>query len=1193
MTQVSPDAIPTQSGPEYEDDETEVSYDSEISYDEEISNEDDLSEEEFTAVAPTPKPEQHFTFRPKIAKLNSLRNAGGGLQRTESGAVKPFGIRLDKVKHENWEEVQFQTFTKWTNFHLKKQGKEPIENIQTGFCNGLNLLYLLQSLSQGRFQPKAITKSPMMKVHMIYNINLALEFMNSDGVQRSNISAEDIINGNEKMIAGLLWTQILHYQMKKGKGRTIPQDTQQSGGRSPRRTANAKPKVSSKLAGPNTDGLLSSSLTSQPKPEAGLTVNQESVEPITPRDGVKQGSEKGELIQWVNNQISPFSVQPISNLTTDFADGKAFAALTASLDPKYNFEEAIKLEPQAMIDNAMDHAEDHLNIPKLLEGTHVANRMVDDKSIMTYLSLAQEAHHNKLQAASLVNSEGYTAAEQIKEKKDQSIDNKHIEMTFDDMEIGEEEESQQVRGQRKKAPEQISGSGITLVEPVVPPKADAHVTRKSVELVDGSLIFQDEETTVMKRNPRKGDSANEPKPLEPGGFAPEAGGGRSRERNRFEFSGTGLTKAEEGVPTSFDIKIACTKADKPFFPYSSNDEDEKLECEIRGPLPEEATFTKIPAGDDPEKADKSQPRILPWKWEPVVNHNTFSSGVVTVPYVALKEGDYEMEFFCNSVCVHQQPYVIKVYKEGQMPADVDPDIIATRDVASDSDSGQAICATPSSELARDPQARRNTLTGMGQKTMHLNDNSDNDDINNLKGKVETPRIVGSPSKDATATAPKAQKVVALSKEESFFLGGDAITVPTKDDNVSFFTGSSVPPPPPPPPMQAPQPQGSRLFLSRIGANLGEEKGEGGRLALLDQIKQFKGFDENGIEEIDPSSGKVIVRRRKAKKKLNLTDIQLFIKYPKRVIKIGEFIDIAVTIKESGTGSPVNDWCGVLVAHVYSQTPIPGEGRIKLTIPARQKEKNSNVWIMRFEPLVKAKYIAMTLFNYEPVQNKYTFITVRSSRTKSLYTPLDLLPKSKEEKEAKERRARERDAEALKAAKAAQAGQNKRPVGSSVPIGAAGTAGPNSVPIGAPGTAGPNSVPIGAPGTAGPNSVPIGAPGSAGPNSVPAKSNAAAKLPEKGAMPSLGSMIVPPTMPTGATKVVEIKHHKKKREKLNPFKRLLNRAKNTDEDDKGKEDDDEESEYSEEEIDPNTPEGKLLLESALKDMEEDKKKGKKK
>ena len=70
----------------------------------------------------------------------------------------------------------------------------------------IHLLEVLGGESLGRYASK-----PKMPIQKIENVNTALNYIKSRGIQMTNIGAEDIVGGKEKLILGLIWTLILRF----------------------------------------------------------------------------------------------------------------------------------------------------------------------------------------------------------------------------------------------------------------------------------------------------------------------------------------------------------------------------------------------------------------------------------------------------------------------------------------------------------------------------------------------------------------------------------------------------------------------------------------------------------------------------------------------------------------------------------------------------------------------------------------------------------------------------------------------------------------------------------------------------------------------------------------------------------------------------------------------------------------------
>jgi len=67
----------------------------------------------------------------------------------------------------------------------------------------IHLLEILGNESLGRYASK-----PKLRVQRFENVNKALDSIKRRGIQTTNIGAEDVVDGNRKIILGLIWTLI-------------------------------------------------------------------------------------------------------------------------------------------------------------------------------------------------------------------------------------------------------------------------------------------------------------------------------------------------------------------------------------------------------------------------------------------------------------------------------------------------------------------------------------------------------------------------------------------------------------------------------------------------------------------------------------------------------------------------------------------------------------------------------------------------------------------------------------------------------------------------------------------------------------------------------------------------------------------------------------------------------------------------
>lgn len=73
----------------------------------------------------------------------------------------------------------------------------------------VNLIHLLEILGNESLGKYA--SNPRLRVQKCENVHKSLEFIKSRGIGLYNIGAEDIVDGNLKLILGLIWTLILRF----------------------------------------------------------------------------------------------------------------------------------------------------------------------------------------------------------------------------------------------------------------------------------------------------------------------------------------------------------------------------------------------------------------------------------------------------------------------------------------------------------------------------------------------------------------------------------------------------------------------------------------------------------------------------------------------------------------------------------------------------------------------------------------------------------------------------------------------------------------------------------------------------------------------------------------------------------------------------------------------------------------------
>ncbi|KAM6960914.1 filamin-C-like [Aplochiton taeniatus] len=229
----------------------------------------------------------------------------------------------DLAEDAPWKKIQQNTFTRWCNEHLKCMNKS-INDLQRDFGDGLKLIGLLEVLSQKKMYRKYHTR-PNFRQMKLENVSVALEFLDREHIKLVSIDSKAIVDGNLKLILGLIWTLILHYSI------------------------------------------------SMPMWE---DEDDEDAKKLTP---------KQRLLGWIQNKVPQL---PIHNFNRDWRDGKALGALVDNCAPGLcpDWDKWDPTQPVQNAREAMQQADDWLGVPQVIAPEEIVDPDVDEHSVMTYLS---------------------------------------------------------------------------------------------------------------------------------------------------------------------------------------------------------------------------------------------------------------------------------------------------------------------------------------------------------------------------------------------------------------------------------------------------------------------------------------------------------------------------------------------------------------------------------------------------------------------------------------------------------------------------------------------------------------------------------------------------------------------------------------------------------------------------------------
>ncbi|XP_033735465.1 spectrin beta chain, non-erythrocytic 5-like isoform X2 [Pecten maximus] len=235
------------------------------------------------------------------------------IQNFEKGRIK--ALQDERVY------IQKKTFTKWANAFLEKARLE-IKDLFTDLADGKILMKLLEIIS-GETVGKP--NKGLMRVQKVENCSRCLKFL-ATKVYFENIGAEDIVDGNPRLILGLIWTIILRFQIQ----------------------------------------------------EIEIEVDEESTE---------KRSAKDALLLWCQRKTQGYPGVNITNFSTSWRNGLGFNALIHAHRPDLiDYDRLAPDEHIENLNNAFTCANSQLGIPPILDAEDVDVNRPDEKSIITYVA---------------------------------------------------------------------------------------------------------------------------------------------------------------------------------------------------------------------------------------------------------------------------------------------------------------------------------------------------------------------------------------------------------------------------------------------------------------------------------------------------------------------------------------------------------------------------------------------------------------------------------------------------------------------------------------------------------------------------------------------------------------------------------------------------------------------------------------
>ncbi|XP_003373378.1 putative calponin y domain protein [Trichinella spiralis] len=119
-------------------------------------------------------------------------------------------LAIAKAERAN---IQKKAFTVWMNRLLESRSKK-VNDLFVDLKDGILLLNVLELLTGKQLKPD----QGLLRIHHVQNVSKVLNFLIEENVKLVNMRPEHIVDGNEKLILGLVWVIILHFQLNIGCG---------------------------------------------------------------------------------------------------------------------------------------------------------------------------------------------------------------------------------------------------------------------------------------------------------------------------------------------------------------------------------------------------------------------------------------------------------------------------------------------------------------------------------------------------------------------------------------------------------------------------------------------------------------------------------------------------------------------------------------------------------------------------------------------------------------------------------------------------------------------------------------------------------------------------------------------------------------------------------------------------------------
>ncbi|XP_061667374.1 uncharacterized protein LOC133496170 isoform X2 [Syngnathoides biaculeatus] len=282
---------------------------------------------------------------------------------------KPRGVKAAHLLQDERTVIQKKTFSRWMNVFLQRSDHlVKVNDLFMEIQDGWILMAALEELSGCKLVYRL--RSSTHRMLKLSNISKVLAFLNERQVKLFGIDAAGIVDGIPSVVLNLIWSIILHFQVKEV---TAEFQKDLSPSRSSASVSSYPSSADFSTWLDDGDNYCSSTLPNK--------CRNALKDPKHNRNAIKS------LLLRVQRCTSKFGIE-VHDFGKSWRSGLAFLALIKSVNPTLvDLKESLSMEPRECIEQAFTIAHRYFDMPTLLDAQDVARNSPDEQSIITYVSM--------------------------------------------------------------------------------------------------------------------------------------------------------------------------------------------------------------------------------------------------------------------------------------------------------------------------------------------------------------------------------------------------------------------------------------------------------------------------------------------------------------------------------------------------------------------------------------------------------------------------------------------------------------------------------------------------------------------------------------------------------------------------------------------------------------------------------------